>query len=226
MSPFLNPPFIISILIALSVHEWAHAYSAFKLGDPTAKYDGRMTLNPLSHLDPLGTIMFVVVGFGWGKPVPVDWTYFKNPKRDNAIVALAGPLSNLVLAIISFVILVTLTEGSVGSWAMGLLSVEAVGGPLLSFVTEIAASSLFINLALMAFNLLPIAPLDGSKIVHPFVPLRHEEMYLDLMRKGPMILLGVLIAERLIGFPLLTFWVRGIITGVMVVMNAAVGIFM
>ena len=88
---FLNPIFILSILIALSVHEWAHAVAADRLGDSTARESGRLTLNPISHLDPIGTILFLTVGFGWGKPVPVDHRYFRRPKRDMAITAIAGP---------------------------------------------------------------------------------------------------------------------------------------
>lgn len=220
MSPFLNPTFIISILIALSVHECAHAYAAFKLGDPTAKYDGRLTLNPLSHLDPLGTLMFVLVGFGWGKPVPVDAHYLKKPKRDNAIIALAGPLSNLALAWIFFFVLM-LTRGHINSSAMGLLSSNANGGSAaLLLISQIAASSIFINLALMAFNLLPVAPLDGSKILHPFIPLRYEDTYLELMARGPMILLLIIVLERAVNIPVLSGWVMGIINVVLVAMGS------
>ena len=102
---FLNPIFILSILIALTVHEWAHAFVANRLGDPTAREMGRLTLNPIVHLDPMGTILFLLVGFGWGKPVPVNERYFHHPKRDTALVAAAGPVSNLVLAFIAFIAL-------------------------------------------------------------------------------------------------------------------------
>ncbi|MFH1671122.1 MAG: site-2 protease family protein, partial [Patescibacteria group bacterium] len=91
MSPFVSPPFIIAILIAISVHEWGHGFVAYKLGDPTAQMDGRLSLNPLAHLDPIGTLMFLIIGFGWAKPVPIDPRYFKNHKRDTTLVALAGP---------------------------------------------------------------------------------------------------------------------------------------
>ena len=218
MSPFLSPPFIISILIALSVHEWAHAYAATKLGDPTAKYDGRLTLNPLSHLDPLGTIMFLLVGFGWGKPVPVDTRYFKKPKRDNAIVAFAGPLSNFVLAWIAFIILFIIAKDQMAGSAVNLLHMDEATNPLLTLGVQIAASSLFINLALMAFNLLPIAPLDGSKILHPFIPVRYEHDYLRYMEKGPMILIVLLVLERLVHTSILSGWVMGIINPILFTM--------
>src|SRR3989338_4296139 len=95
----LRPSFIIALLIALSVHEWAHALVAHRLGDPTAKEQGRLTLNPIAHLDLMGTILFFLVGFGWGKPVPIDPRYFKHWKRDTALVSIAGPVSNLIVPI-------------------------------------------------------------------------------------------------------------------------------
>jgi len=226
MSPFLNPPFIIAILIALSVHEWAHGYAAYKLGDPTAKYSGRLTLNPLAHLDPIGTLMFVFVGFGWGKPVPIDPRNFKSYKRDTAITALAGPLSNFILAWISFIGLALLSaNGSHGSM-MSLLAIKGTGNPATVLIIQILASSLFINLALMAFNLLPIAPLDGSKIIRPFVPVGYDNMYHDFMRRGPMFLIGLLVIESFLNVPILSGWVFGIITPILLAMNSAAGIFL
>src|SRR4051794_28802693 len=111
MFPFLNPAYIIAILFALSFHEAAHAWMANKLGDSTAKIEGRLTLNPLAHLDPIGTLLFIAVGFGWGKPVPVNPYYFRNPKRDSALTALAGPVSNLILAAVSFILLLLVAHG-------------------------------------------------------------------------------------------------------------------
>ena len=147
---FLNANFfelIIIILIALSIHECAHALTAHWLGDDTAKNQGRMTLNPLKHLDPIGTILFLVIGIGWGKPVPINPSYFKNPRQGQALVALAGPVSNILLA--------------------SLLGI---------FMKFTGQSSLFLNLlieiniVLAAFNLLPLPPLDGSKILGLILP--------------------------------------------------------
>src|SRR3989338_3055682 len=187
---FLNPIFILSILIALSVHEWAHAFTANRLGDPTGRETGRLTLNPVAHLDLIGTILFLTVGFGWGKPVPVDHRYFRHPKRDMAITAIAGPLSNLVLACVAFLGLrltgVTLEPGSL----LGFFS--GSGGVFQDFLSQLLVSSLFVNLGLMAFNLLPIAPLDGSKVLQMLIPYRYEEQYEDFMRFGPYILLFLL----------------------------------
>lgn len=209
MSPFLNPTYIISILIALSIHEWAHAVTADRLGDPTPGRAGRLTLNPIAHLDLLGAILFLTVGFGWAKPVPVDSSYFKHPKRGLSLVAVAGPLSNLILAIIAFISLSLLTGGDAFS-AMSLLEAPqgAVGYTVL---LQILQSSLFVNLALMAFNLFPVAPLDGSNIVQMFVPYQYERQYEDFVRMGPYILLGLILFESFLPIQILSGWVYGII---------------
>ena len=221
---FLTPPFIISMLIALSVHEWAHAYAAWKLGDNTAKYEGRLTINPIAHLDPLGTLMFLIIGFGWGKPVPVDASYFRKPKRDTAIVAAAGPFSNLVLALIATVLLAVVMREDIQTTSSGLLTVSVQGGALKTVFVQVCASSLFINLALMAFNLLPIAPLDGSKILHPFIPLKYSEEYEAFMQRGPYFLLLLLILERAANISVLGTWVYGIIAPLLAVLMGVVSL--
>lgn len=223
MSDLLNPPFIIAILAALSIHECAHAFVANYLGDPTAKNEGRVTLNPIAHLDPIGTLLFFLVHFGWGKPVPVDPRYFRHPKRDSALVALAGPVSNLLLAFVSFFLLVWISPqvlhvGSVDE----LLFTHGFGDRLQAFFTQVFANMLFLNLGLMAFNLLPIAPLDGSKVLHPFIPLRYEEQYERLMQNGPYILIGLLILERVFNVSILFAWIGGIMDAVLSVMMALV----
>ncbi len=185
------------MLLALSVHEWAHAYVAYRLGDSTAKMAGRMTLNPLAHLDPFGTLFFLLVGFGWGKPVPVYSGALRHPKRDEALVSLAGPASNLALALISYPLL-------------ALVERLSLPGVLGTFLLTFLSLCVTINLALMAFNLLPIAPLDGSKILGAFIPLRYEDAYDQFLRWGLYILLGLLIAEQTLGVPLLSLWIGGI----------------
>jgi Zn-dependent protease len=226
-SPFFEPTFLLSILIALSVHEWAHAYTAFRLGDPTAANEGRMTLNPLAHLDPLGTLMAVLVGFGWAKPVPVDPQYFRHPKRDNALVAVAGPVSNLVLATGSFILLLLLTsDTNIGNSMFALLANEQYGNPILTALAGFLRSMIGINLALMAFNLLPVAPLDGSKVIHPFVPLRYEDAYYVFLQRGPFVLIGILLFEHLLQIPILSAWVFGIMSLVLQGMNAVAGLFL
>lgn len=214
MSPFLTPSYIIAVLIAISVHEWAHAYVAHRLGDPTAEREGRLTLNPLSHLDPIGAILFLIVGFGWAKPVPVNAAYFSHPKRGMALVAAAGPFSNLILAALSFGLLAVLSSSMPGS-AMSLLSAETAANPLLSVLMGILQGSLFVNLALMAFNLFPLAPLDGSNVLRAFIPLRYEERYEDFVRIGPFILLGLLVVESFLPIRILSGWVFGIVNAVL-----------
>lgn len=221
MSEILNPPFIIAILIALTVHEWAHAYSAHRLGDHTARDLGRMTLNPIAHLDPMGTLMFFLIHFGWGKPVPVDPRNFRNIRRDSALVALAGPLSNLVLAIFSFILLLIIAPQIMHvSSGEELLFTQGVGAKLQVFLTEVLTNSLFINLGLMAFNLIPIAPLDGSKILEAFISYRYQNAYDAFMRNGPIILIGLLVAERAFGIPILVTWISFIMDGVLRIMTA------
>ncbi len=222
MTPFLNPVFIIAILIALSFHEAAHAYVAKRLGDHTAEVAGRVTLNPIAHLDPLGTILFLFVGFGWGKPVPVNPYNFRNPRRDNALVSLAGPMSNLLLAALSFIAL-ALVERSVPGSLGSLLSPAQGASVGMTFLTSLLGSLLFIDLALMAFNLIPIAPLDGSHILEAFIPYQYQESFDQMMRYGPYILLGLLLAENFLGIPFLSMWIEGIAGGVLHLLQAVFG---
>lgn len=223
MSPFFNPAYIISILIALSVHEWAHAYTAHKLGDPTPEQNGRLTLNPIAHLDPMGAIMFLLVGFGWAKPVPVDGRYFRRPKRDLSLVAVAGPFSNLILAIVAYSILTVVTGGEALS-ASGLLQAPQ-GSAGYTVLIQILQSSLFVNLALMAFNLFPIAPLDGSNIIQRFVPYQYERRYEDFVRIGPFILIGLILFESFLPIQILSGWVYGIMGFVLSMFELVAGFF-
>lgn len=225
MSPFFNPISIIAILIAVSIHEAAHGFTALKLGDPTAKYAGRVTLNPLAHLDLIGSLLFLLVGFGWAKPVPVDPRYFKHPKRDSAIVAAAGPASNLLLAFIAFVVLSLLIPGGGDGSLFALLDVGDGVSVVRVFLVQFCASLIFINLALMAFNLLPIAPLDGSRVLHNFIPVRYEMQYLQLMERGPFILLLLIVFESFLPISILSAWVFGIADTVLKGMEMIVGIF-
>lgn len=224
LSEILNAPFLISMLLALSWHEAAHAFAANALGDPTAKDEGRMTLNPIAHLDPVGTLMFFLVQFGWGKPVPVNPRYFRRIRRDTALVSLAGPASNLLLAIIAFVLLLLLAPGILQvSGTQELLFSPGVGGRISAFLVQVCATSLFLNLGLMAFNLLPIAPLDGSKILQAFVPYQFEEAYERFMRNGPFILIALLIVERALNVPILLTWISVIMDGVLKILTMVAG---
>ena len=167
---FLRELVIIApiVLIALTFHEFAHGLAAYALGDPTAKYMGRLSLNPIRHIDPLGALFMVLAHFGWAKPVPIDISNFKHPKRDLALSALAGPLTNFLLGIIgcffsAMVFVLLPTWSFIGdSFAYNMVTI------LHSFVFYFA----LLNFTLALFNLLPIPPLDGSKIMYAFLPPR------------------------------------------------------
>lgn len=185
------------ILFALTVHEYAHGMVAYRLGDPTAKHAGRLTLNPLSHLDPVGTIMLFLVGLGWAKPVPVDPRYFANPKRDMLWVALAGPAANMGLALLSGLIIRFITSDP-SAYLSGAL------GPIL---ISMMVRSLQINLMLAVFNMLPVPPLDGSKIMYSLLPAQYAHWNYNLERYGPMVLLGLVMMGMLTGFSILWLFI-------------------
>lgn len=160
-------PFVILVLVlSFTIHEFAHAYSAYKLGDSTAYQFGRVSLNPMVHLDLFGTIMLLIAGFGWAKPVPVNRSNFKSPRLMGIIVTAAGPLSNLILAFITlFVIALFQKYGWLEGMSVG--SAEAM--------QEFLSKMLSINLTLFLFNLIPIPPLDGYRIIQDLVDLRYTE---------------------------------------------------
>ncbi|TSC55859.1 MAG: peptidase M50 [Parcubacteria group bacterium Gr01-1014_18] len=178
--PAVAMAFAAAILLALTVHEFAHALVASWFGDDTAEREGRLTLNPLPHLDPFGTLMLLLVGFGWGKPVPIDPRNFKNPKRDSAWVAIAGPLSNLLFGLFAVMLYRILGAGGVAGDSL-------VYGFLFYLVN--------INAVLMLFNLIPLPPLDGSKILFACLPEKYREWEWQLERTGPMILLFLVIID-------------------------------
>ena len=177
------------LLVAITVHEFGHAFAANMLGDPTAKRVGRLSLNPIRHLDPFGTIMIFLVGFGWGKPVPVDYRALGgNPRRGMAVVSIAGAASNLVVAALfgALVRLELVVWDSprfieTGDWAAG------------SIAADFVAYIIFLNLILAVFNLIPIAPLDGFKIVVGLLPARQAYSFARLERYGPVLLLLLLL---------------------------------
>ena len=169
-----------TILIALSVHECAHAWAAYKLGDSTAKNFGRMTINPLKHLDPLGVLCMIVAGFGWARPVPVNSRNLRNPKRDMVLISLAGPASNIVLAFIGLLILrilQVLVLPALSAAAIGAFGVDAIA-MLLQFLMLFC----MLNAGLAIFNLLPIPPLDGSHLLALILPSRIYFKYVQYER--------------------------------------------
>lgn len=171
------------ILLALTLHEYAHGYVAYRLGDPTAKASGRLTLNPLSHLDPLGTIAFFIINLGWAKPVPVNGAYFKNPRKDMLWVALAGPMTNLALAVISAIIAKLVYQLTL------TLPYSALAEAIIIPFFEMVKTSIWINLVLCIFNFLPIPPLDGSRIVMGLLPEKMAIVYESFEKYGFILIL-------------------------------------
>ncbi|HIE04420.1 MAG TPA: site-2 protease family protein [Candidatus Latescibacteria bacterium] len=171
------------ILLALTVHEVAHGWVAYILGDPTAKRAGRLTFNPLAHLDILGTIMLFLVHFGWARPVPVDPYNLRNPKRDMIWISLAGPGANILTAFVLTRLMRLLT----GIW---------LPGPLLYLLSF----GMYINLILAFFNLIPVHPLDGEKVLVGLLPLGPAYRFAQLERYGPLILIVVLLFDQMV-FP-------------------------
>jgi Zn-dependent protease len=177
-------------LFSLCVHEWAHAWTATKLGDATPKYLGRLTLNPMAHADPMGTIVFPILValfhvplFGWAKPVPVNERNFKHPRRHMGFVAAAGPLSNMVLAVLSAAV-----AGLLAAW---MARVEPT--QLAYTFYQMLQRGIVINLFLAFFNLIPLGPLDGAKVIHLFVPVRQAHKVDRLQEYGGMILMMLLL---------------------------------
>ncbi|MGB3683870.1 MAG: site-2 protease family protein [Rubrobacteraceae bacterium] len=170
--PALAVAIILGFVVGITLHEAAHAYSAYKLGDDTAYRQGRVTLNPVSHLDVLGSLMIVIAGFGWGKPTPVMTSKLRGGVFGPVAVALAGPVSNLLIVVLCAVL---------------VRFAVFQAGYLLTVVVGLA----FINALLFVFNLIPIPPLDGSKIIFPFLP-RSLDGFVNFMNQyGPFILLGL-----------------------------------
>ena len=181
------------ILLALTFHEYAHAYVAHRYGDDTAQKSGRLTLNPLRHLDPLGTIMIFLVHFGWAKPVPVNPYNLRNPKKDMLWISAAGPLSNMFLALVSGLLFRLLSD----------FTATPGRDTLPGLLVLVLFLSMKINLALAIFNILPIAPLDGSKILYGLLPPGFGKMIFALERYGPFILIGLIIFGRATGVSVL-----------------------
>ncbi len=190
----------VAVLLAISVHEMCHGLAAYLLGDKTAKAMGRLSLNPLRHLDPFGALCLLLFGFGWAKPVMVNPMHFKKPKRDMALVSLAGPLSNFILAFLGAVLLKLFTlTGYAYMSATSVLYMDSLPVEILvSFLTTFIA----LNIGLGVFNLIPIPPLDGSKILLPLLP---HNLYMDIMRYEHlgwivlMVALGLGVLDPIIG---------------------------
>jgi Zn-dependent protease len=183
---------IPAILYALTIHEYFHGWAANRLGDPTARLQGRLTLNPLAHIDILGAVCFIFAGFGWGKPVPINPYNFRNVRRDNMLVSFAGPASNFASAFL-FGIIFQLLRSNVSFLPMGI-SV---------FLSNLLVTGIIINLTLAFFNMIPLFPLDGSHILESLLPYPMAMKYKEIERYGPFILLGLIILGNYAGIPIL-----------------------
>ena len=179
--------FLLSATLAISLHEFAHGFAAYKLGDPTAKLNGRLTVNPVAHFEPIGLLMFLLVGFGFARPVPINPNNFENYRKGMLVTAFAGVTANLMQALVGF--------GMMIGFGYALLTYTATGGAvyyLLYFLFEFSLFWTLLNAVLIAFNLLPIFPLDGFRVVEALS--RTENAYLRFMRRyGSYILIGIVV---------------------------------
>ena len=199
------------LLITVTVHELSHGYAAWLLGDPTAKNEGRLSLNPLKHLDPVGTIMIIFSRIGWAKPVPVNPAYFKNRKRGTILVSIAGPLSNLVIAFAGVLLYLVL-------FRIGLMEESIFMKFLLSFFIT--------NISLAVFNLLPVPPLDGSRILSGVLP---DKRYFGIMKYeryiGMVFLLVVLVFPDVLG-EVLNYLIMPVLRGMIRCAEFVIGVFL
>ena len=179
---------VIPALLCITLHELAHGFTAYALGDDTAKAAGRLTLNPIRHLDPMGLLMMVIFGFGYAKPVPVDMRHFKNPKQGMAITALAGPLCNVLISLVFY-------------FLYGLLILPLSGSSAGALALEMMETTVVLSLAMAIFNILPVPPLDGSKVLFS---LLSDEGYWKLMRyeRYGFLILAALLFTNVIDGPL------------------------
>lgn len=208
-----------AVMLAISFHEAAHGYIAYKCGDPTAKIMGRVSMNPFVHFDLIGAISMFLVGFGWAKPVGVNPNNLKNIRVDTALVAIAGPVSNFIMAtlamILNYILIVVFGQ---------YLEVE-VAGKIISIAQTMISLVVLMNISLMIFNLVPIPPLDGSKVLFAFLPAKCYNFILKYERYGFLILFVVLmtgIIDRPLNIAM--SWVFGIINNGVYTLFSAIGL--
>lgn len=189
-APFAFFSFVFSLLVAITLHEFSHAFIADKLGDPTPRLAGRLTLNPLAHLDPWGTLALFIAKVGWGKPVPIDTFNLRHPRKDTALISLAGPLSNLILAFfISLFLKISFIKQNV-------------------FLFTFFYPLIILNAGLGVFNLLPLGPLDGTKIITGLLPYEQAYKFEKWMNQYGLILLLFFLLPLFNGYSLITLFLN------------------
>ena len=176
------------VLISLVIHELAHGWMAKKLGDPTAKYMGRLTLNPLSHLDPMGTVSMLLFGIGWAKPVPIDPRYFKNPKKGMALVGIAGPVSNLLIAFTAT--LLRRAAIAIYIYVLPASAITVASIKILEIIVNFFYIFEILNISLAVFNLIPVPPFDGSRVFYFLLP---DKYYFGVMRYERQIMMVTMV---------------------------------
>ena len=198
---------IPGVIVGISFHEFAHGWAALKMGDPTAKFQGRLTVNPAAHIDPVGFIALMFCGFGWGRPVEVNPSNFKNRRKGEIIVSLAGVVMNLIIAVLTGVVIKLLITFAGGFVATSLGDIVFT---ILVYVIQI-------NLVLMIFNLIPVPPLDGFTVITEIFNLRFTNMYYTMVRYGYFILLALILFDvtSMIISPCVSFFMN-LITNVII----------
>lgn len=203
---------VLAIVPAMCFHEYAHGWVSYKLGDPSPKYDGRLSLNPVHHIDPIGALFLIFFNFGWAKPVMVNPRYYKNPKQGMALVALAGPVANFILALICLIVTNVIVKTTGGSVGIGLY-----------YVYQFFMLSALVNVGLGVFNLIPLPPLDGSKILGMFLPAKYYFKFMQFEQWG-FVLLFALLAVGAFSRPLY-FLRNGVISYLDFIANALTSFF-